>query len=110
HNHAFFVFQSFQKNVHLVTNLERLRVFKLAQWNNSFGLVSDVDEHFARANFQDLSFDDASFAEIWHRLRHYVLHLNHKISRPPLQHSGALNGTPMSARPAAAGSGMGTAY
>jgi hypothetical protein len=35
--------------------------------------------------------------------------LNHKVSRPPLQYSGALNRTPMSAHPVAAGNGNGDA-
>src|SRR6266446_3028162 len=91
HHHAFFVFQSLQENVDLVANLQRLGIFKFAQRNDALGLVSDIDEHFAWTNFQNLPFDDASFAEVRHWLRHHVLHLNHKVSRPPLQYSGALN-------------------
>src|SRR6266436_6683382 len=91
HHHAFFVFQSLQENVDLVANLQRLGIFKFAQRNDALGLVSDIDEHFAWTNFQNLPFDDASFAEVRHWLRHHVLHLNHKVSRPPLQYNGALN-------------------
>src|SRR4030095_407337 len=110
HAHAFFVLQPLQENIDLVANLERLGIFKFAQRNDTLGFISDIDEHFAWTNFQNLPFNDASFPEVRHRLRHYVLHLNHKVSRPPLQYSGALNRTPMSAHPAAAGSGMGTTY
>src|SRR5262249_40426328 len=83
HHHAFFVLQPLQEDVDLVANLQRLRIFKFAQGNDTLGLISDIDEHFAWTNFQNLPFDDASFAE--------VPHLNHKISSPPLQYSGALN-------------------
>src|SRR5512132_1378925 len=83
HYHAFFVLQPFQENIDLVANLQRLGIFKFAQRNDTLGLISDIDEHFARANFQNLPFDDASFSEVWHRLRHHVLHVNHKVSRPP---------------------------
>ena len=90
HYHAFFVLQSLKENVDLVANLQRVGIFKFVQWNDTLGLISDINEHFAWTNFQNLPFDDASFAEVRHRLRHHVLHLNHKVSRPPLQYSGAL--------------------
>src|SRR5205823_10787651 len=91
HHHAFFVLQPLQENVHLVTNLQRLGIFKFAQRNDALGFISDIDEHFAWTNFQNLPFDDASFPEVRHRLRHHVLHLNHNVSSSPLQYSVALN-------------------
>src|SRR4029077_2276932 len=47
------------------------------QGNDAFRFVTDVDQHFTRANFQNTSFDDAAFPEIRHRLRHHILHLHH---------------------------------
>src|SRR4029450_13344010 len=78
-NHAFFVFQPLQKHVHLVADLEGINIIKFCQWNDALRFVSDIDQHFARANFQNASLDDASLTEIRHRLGHYILHVNHKI-------------------------------
>ena len=77
-DHAFFVFQPLQEHVHFIANFKRIGFFKFGQRNDALGFVSHIDQHFARANFQDASLDDASLTEVWHRLRHHVLHLNHK--------------------------------
>src|SRR5262249_19988607 len=90
YHHPFFVLQPLQENIDFIAYLQRLGIFKFAQWDDTLGFISDVDEHFAWTNFQNLPFDNASFSEVGHRLRHHVLHLNHKVSRPPLQYSGAL--------------------
>jgi len=50
-----------QENVDLVANLQRLGIFKFVQRNDTLGFISDIDEHFAWTNFQNLPFDDASF-------------------------------------------------
>jgi len=92
-DHAFFVFQPLQENVHLVAHFQRIGILKFGQRNDALGFVSHIDQHFARANFQDAPLDDASLAEVRHRLRHHILHLNHK-SRPPMG-TAALNRTPM---------------
>src|SRR5213078_4842821 len=94
-DHAFFVFQSRQENLHLVADFQRLDVIKFGKRNDALRFVSHIDQYFARSNFQDPALDDASLAEVRHRLRHHVLHLNHKISRPPMGYSGTLNRTPM---------------
>src|SRR5207248_400828 len=99
-DHAFIVFQPLQKHVHLVADLEGINIIKFCQRDHALGFISDIDQHFARANFQNASLDDASLTEVRHRLRHYILHVNHKLSRPP-------SGTETSAHPAAAGSGTG---
>src|SRR5437588_8005737 len=77
-DHAFFVFQPLQEHVHFIANFKRIGFFKFGQRNDAFGFVSHIDQHFAWANFQDAPLNDASFAEVRHRLRHHVLHLNHK--------------------------------
>ena len=78
-NHTFFVFQPLQKHLHLVADLEGINIIKFCQRNDALGFVSDIHQHFARANFQNASLDDASLPEVRHRLGHYILHVNHKI-------------------------------
>ena len=85
-NHAFFVFQPLQKHVHLVADLEGINIIKFCQRDHALGFIPDIDQHFARANFQNASFDDASLAEVRHRLRHYILHVNHKIKSASFRH------------------------
>src|SRR5438132_8337788 len=78
-DHALVVFEPLEQHVHLVAHFGRLDVIKFRYRNDALGFVSDVDQHFARANFQYSSLDDASLAEVRHRLRHHILHLHHKI-------------------------------
>ena len=83
HDHALVVFEPLEQHVHLVAHFGRVDVIKFRYRNDALGFVSDVDQHFARANFQYSSLDDASLAEVRHRLRHHILHLHHKIKKPP---------------------------
>src|SRR2546430_4825838 len=78
-NHAFVVFQPLQEHVDFVAHFQRIDLIEFGQRNDTLGFVSYVHQHFARANFQDLPFDDASLAKVRHRLRHHILHLNHKV-------------------------------
>ena len=65
------------KHVDFVADFERIDVVKFRYGNDAFGFVSDIDQHFAGANFEYSSLNDASLAEIRHRLRHHILHLHH---------------------------------
>ena len=76
-DHAFFVLQPLQEHLHFVADFQRIGILKFGQRNNALGFVLDIDQDFARANLQNCSLDDASFAEVLHRLRHHVLHLHH---------------------------------
>ena len=77
-DHAFVVFEPLEEHFHFVAHFERLDVVEFRYRNDALGLVSDIDQDFARTNFQYASLDDASLAEIRHRLRHHILHLHHK--------------------------------
>ena len=77
-DHAFVVFEAFEEHFHFVADFERLDVVKLRCRNDALRLVTDVDEHFAWPNLQNAPFDDAAFFEVAHRLRHQILHLQHK--------------------------------
>src|SRR4029077_3287056 len=67
-DHTLVVLQPFEQNIDLVADLEILDVFKFGKWNDALRFVTDVDQHFARTNFQNSSFDDAPFPEVRHRL------------------------------------------
>src|SRR5213079_2839110 len=78
-DHAFVVFEPLEEHVYFITDLEILDVLKLGDRNPALGFVTDIYQHFAWTNFQYPSLDDAPFAEIRHRFRHYILHLHHKL-------------------------------
>ena len=78
HDHAFVVFEALEEHFDFVADFERLDVFEFRRRDDALGLVTDIDEDFARPNFQDASLDDAAFFEVAHRLRHQILHLQHK--------------------------------
>src|SRR5207244_1745583 len=81
HDHAFIVLEALEQDIDFIADFERVGVFKFADWNHALRFVADVDQHFARAHFQNAALDDAAFPEVRHRLRHHILHLHHKISR-----------------------------
>src|SRR5205823_12180306 len=70
---------SLEEHVYFITDFEILDVLKLRDRNPALGFVTDIYQHFAWTNFQYASLDDAPFAEIRHRFRHYILHLHHKL-------------------------------
>ena len=69
HDHAFVVFEALEEHFHFVAHFHRLDVLEFRRRNDAFGFVADVDQHFARADLQNASFDDAAFFEVAHRLR-----------------------------------------
>ena len=83
HDHALVVFEPLEQHVHFVAHFERIDIIKFRSRNDALGFVSDVNQHLARANFKYASLDDAPLAEVRHRLRHHILHLHHKIKKPP---------------------------
>src|SRR5437867_984983 len=76
-DHALVVLEPLEEHVHLITDLEIFDVLKFRDRNDAFGFVTNVYQYFARPDFEDASLDDAAFAEVLHRLRHHILHLNH---------------------------------
>ena len=61
-DHAFIIFQFFEEDFDLVTDLD-VFVFEFVGGDGSFGLVSDVHEDDLWLDFEDLTFDDGSFGE-----------------------------------------------
>ncbi len=76
-DHAFVVFEAFEEHFDFVADFERIDVVKLCRRNDAFRLVTDINEHFAGANFQDASLHNAALLEVAHRLRDQILHLQH---------------------------------
>jgi hypothetical protein len=74
---AFVVFETDEENLDFVADLEVVNVVKFAGGDGAFGLVTDIDENFAGAEFQDAAFNDAALFEIAKRFRDQFLHFNH---------------------------------
>ena len=77
-DHAFVVFETLEEHFDFVADFERLDVVELRRRDHAFGLVTDVDENFARPDLENAPLDDAAFFEVAHRLRDQILHLQHK--------------------------------
>ena len=77
-DHAFVVLEALEEHFDFVADFERLNVVELRRRDDALGLVTDVHEDFARPNLQNAPLDDAAFFEVAHRLRHQILHLQHK--------------------------------
>src|SRR5207237_10276595 len=78
-DHDFYVIMKLEELFYFNTVLEILDVLKHSDRNPALGFVTYIYQHFAWTNFQYPSLDDAPFAEIRHRFRHYILHLHHKL-------------------------------
>ena len=76
-DHALVVFEAFEQHVDLVAHVNVVEVVELAVGDDPLGLVADVDEDFARANFEDVAFDDGTLTEILHGFVDEVLHGGH---------------------------------
>ena len=77
-DHALVVFEAFEEHVDLVADVDVVEVVELGEGDDALGFVADVHEGFARAEFEDVAFDDGAFAEVAHRLRNEFLHSCHK--------------------------------
>ena len=77
-HHALVVFEPFEEHVHLVADVHVVEVVELGEGDDALGLVADVHEGLARAEFEDVALDDGAFAEVAHGLRNEFLHSCHK--------------------------------
>ena len=69
HHHPVLILQAFQENFDLVTDFHLIDIVKLGRGNHAFGLVSNVDQYLARADFQDSALNDTAFLKIAQGLR-----------------------------------------
>ena len=76
-DHALVVFEAFEQYVDFIAHVDMVEVVELADRDDPLGLVADVDEDFARANFEDVAFDDGTLTEILHGFVDEVLHGGH---------------------------------
>ena len=63
-DHAFVVLETLEEHFDFVAHFERFDVIKFMRRDDAFGFVTNVHEHFARTNFEDATFNDATFFEI----------------------------------------------
>ncbi len=77
-DHALVVFEALQEHFDFVADLEFVDVLELGRGDDALGFVADIDQHFARPDFQDVAFYDTALFEIAKRLRDQLLHFNHK--------------------------------
>ena len=73
-DHALVVFEPFEEHVDLIADVHVVEVVEFGERDDTLRLVADVHEGFARAEFEDVAFDDGAFAEVAHRLRNEFLH------------------------------------
>src|SRR6478735_1086450 len=78
HNHAFVILEALEEHLHFVAYFERLNVVELRRRDYALGLVTDIHKDLPRPNLQNAPLHDAAFFEVAHRLRHQILHLQHK--------------------------------
>ena len=77
-DHALVVLETLEKHFNLIPHFERLDVVELRRRDHALRLVADIHEHFAWPDFQNAPLHNAAFFEVGHRLRHHILHLQHK--------------------------------
>ena len=77
HDHALVVFETFEENVHFVADVHVVEIVEFGKRDDTLRFVADVHEGFARAEFEDMAFDDGAFAEVAHGLRNEFLHSCH---------------------------------
>ena len=93
-DHAFIIFEALEENFDFVAHFHGLDVFKFVRGDNALRFVADIDQDFARANFQNASFDDAAFFEVADRLREQILHLQHKRCALPVTRGSMVKTAP----------------
>ena len=76
-HHAFVILKALEQDLDFVANLDVGGVFELARRDDPFALVPDVHEKFPRADFEDVSFDDAALAVIFDRVGDQFLQFCH---------------------------------
>ncbi len=76
-DHTFVVFEPFEQDFHFVAYFDVLDIFEFACGDHALRFVANVHEKFIRANFEDVSFDDASFFVIFDRFFDQFLELSH---------------------------------
>ena len=82
-DHAFIVFEAAQKHFHFITDLEFFTFVEFAERDDTFALVSDIDEHLTGTNFENATLDDASFTKLAKTFREKFLHCDHSIVISP---------------------------
>src|SRR5262249_49362145 len=78
-DHTILVFEFFDQDINLVADLDGLDVFKFIGGDNSFTFVSDIDENFLGANFDDGSFDNFASGKTHCALLHGFFHGQHNL-------------------------------
>jgi hypothetical protein len=63
-DHSLVVFEPAEEDLDLVADLEVLDVVELGKRNDALALVADIDEDFARAELEDVTFDDTTLAKV----------------------------------------------
>ena len=82
-DHALVVLEPFEEHFHFIADFHRVDVVEFVRGNDAFRFVADIDQDFARTNFEDSSLDDATFFEFAKRLREQILHLQHSDKFSP---------------------------
>ena len=73
-DHALVVFEAFEEHIDFIADVHVIEIVELREGNDTLRFVADVHEGFARAEFEDVAFDDGAFAEVAHGLRNEFLH------------------------------------
>ena len=80
-DHAFVVLETDEQDFDFVADGDFGRIVEFRGGDGAFGLVVDVDEKFAGADFQNAAFDNAAFFELFGRVGDQFLDLRHN-NRP----------------------------